>query len=777
MSVRARIFGVILLLGLGLVGMFGHEVESAWRDTTDVAAGQAASARSAKLIAAAVSLAAERGETNGLLANPAAATQEGWARARAHRAAAERSLDEALQGVPASPAALRLAETRRALDALRAGADRVAAGNREGGPAPAAWFAGASAVIDAATMLRRGLAEGMLTETELQRLEGVRDGIAEMAEFAGRERGALNGIIATGQPAAPATLALLGVHRGRIEGAWARVAPRLEAVGPEVSRAARAAEAAYFNEFAALRGGVLQAAAGQGAYPVTPAAWFPAATRPIAAMQDALRATDAAILAVLDAEGRAARFRLLAAAAALSAALALIGAAILWIRSRVIRPLRTVSAALDQLAQGNTEVALPEGRFRGEIGDLVGATREFRQVTLRSRTMKLEQDRLRAAAEEQRLAALQDVGTRIAAESDAAVEALRARMEALRTACAAMASSATTARTEAEKSGEAVSASREGAEGAARGAEELAGAAGEIARQMGRSEQATRGAVAQVDAARDTFETLSASVTEIGEVSRLIAGIAGQTNLLALNATIEAARAGDAGKGFAVVAGEVKSLAAQTARSTEEIGRRIAAMDGAARQALGAVERIGAVVADIQAAAAAVAAAVAEQGMTTSAISHAIGRADSATAEAAGRVAALVREAERSATAANNIASLAESVAGNVQGLGATLGEVVRDRIAEIDRRAESRAIVDLPARLEGAGGGDGRLRNISPGGAFFEGKVEAFAAGTLHVPGLPPLAVRKLRATDGGVALTFTDAATAAAATASIIEAARLAA
>ncbi|MBP0463537.1 nitrate- and nitrite sensing domain-containing protein [Roseomonas sp. PWR1] len=777
MSVRARILGVLLLLGVGLVAMFGHEVASAWRDTTEVSTGRAASARAAGLVSAAVSLAAERGETNGLLANPSAATPEGWARARAHRTAGEQALADALRDIARSPALARLDEARRALDALRARADRAGAGDRQAGPPPAEWFAGASAVIDALTAVRRGLADGMLTESALQRLEATRDGLAEMAEYAGRERGLLNGVIASGQPAASAALAVLGGHRGRIEGAWARIAPRLDALPPDVARAARAAETAYFTDFAALRASVLAAAAGQGPYPVAPAAWFPAATRPIAAMQDALRATDTAIAAALESEGASASLRLGIAVALLLAALALIIGAILWIQSGVIRPLRIVTEALGRLGRGETDVSLPERRYGGEIGDLLGATREYREISLRNRTMQTEQDRLRAAAEEQRLAALQDVGARIEAESGAAVEALRDRMEALRAACVAMATSAATAQEEAQKSGAAVSASREGAEGAARGAEELAGAAGEIAREMERTEQATRGAVAQVDAARGTFETLSASVAEIGEVSRLIAGIAGQTNLLALNATIEAARAGDAGKGFAVVAGEVKSLAAQTARSTEEIARRIAAMDGAARQALGAVEQIGTVVADIQSAAAAVAAAVAQQGMTTSGISHAIGRADSATAEAAGRVAALLREAERSAATATDIAGLSESVAGNVQGLRATLSGVVRERIAEIDRRVNARAIVDMPARLEGAGGGVGRLRNVSAGGALFEGTADGFTSGVLHADGLPPLRVQALRRVDGGLALGFVDTAAAEAATARLVADARQAA
>jgi methyl-accepting chemotaxis protein len=185
---------------------------------------------------------------------------------------------------------------------------------------------------------------------------------------------------------------------------------------------------------------------------------------------------------------------------------------------------------------------------------------------------------------------------------------------------------------------EALSGASEGASGnaqtAAAATEELAASIGEITRQVGRSAEVSRRAVAEAERTDRTVRELAGTAGRIGDVVRLIADIAGQTNLLALNATIEAARAGEAGKGFAVVASEVKSLASQTARATEEIGQQVGAIQGATGQAVEAIRAIGLVVAEIDQTAAAIAAAVEQQGAATQEIARNI----AGTAEAAAAV-------------------------------------------------------------------------------------------------------------------------------------------
>jgi methyl-accepting chemotaxis protein len=169
-------------------------------------------------------------------------------------------------------------------------------------------------------------------------------------------------------------------------------------------------------------------------------------------------------------------------------------------------------------------------------------------------------------------------------------------------------------------------------------AEELSASIAEISRQVAESTRITGNAVVQAGRTDATVKSLADRAKSIGDVVRLISDVAGQTNLLALNATIEAARAGEAGKGFAVVAAEVKNLANQTARATEDIGQQIAAIQSVTKDAVAAIQEIAGTISSVSTVTTAIAAAVEEQGAATKEIARNVQQASLGTTEVSSNI-------------------------------------------------------------------------------------------------------------------------------------------
>ncbi|QDT64255.1 methyl-accepting chemotaxis protein [Calycomorphotria hydatis] len=194
-------------------------------------------------------------------------------------------------------------------------------------------------------------------------------------------------------------------------------------------------------------------------------------------------------------------------------------------------------------------------------------------------------------------------------------------------------------------------------------AEQLSASISEIARHVEEASRMTSQAVSEADRTNHTIRDLGTASDEIGQVIKVITSIAQQTNLLALNATIEAARAGEAGKGFAVVANEVKELARQTARATEEISQKIGAIQGSTNVAVDAIELIGTQIGKINEISSTIAAAVQEQSAATNEISRNVAEAAKGTSEVTQNIASVSQAAEEGGRGAADILTAAENLA------------------------------------------------------------------------------------------------------------------
>src|SRR6201999_1381793 len=208
---------------------------------------------------------------------------------------------------------------------------------------------------------------------------------------------------------------------------------------------------------------------------------------------------------------------------------------------------------------------------------------------------------------------------------------------------------------------------------------ELSASIDEIGRQVRESSSIAESAVQQARATDGRIGKLSRAASEIGDVVKLINAIAEQTNLLALNATIEAARAGDAGRGFAVVAAEVKSLASQTAKATEDISNHISGMQDATQESVAAIKQIGATIGQISSIASSITAAVEQQGAATQEIARNVQSVAMGTREAASNIVEVNRGATDTGSASEEVLSSAKALSSESTRLRAELDRFMQN--------------------------------------------------------------------------------------------------
>ncbi|MDR3439632.1 methyl-accepting chemotaxis protein [Telmatospirillum sp.] len=504
----------------------------------------------------------------------------------------------------------------------------------------------------------------------------------DMRVWAG-QRGVILSALYAGHKAAPReTQAQLAGLTGRIDENWRQIRFLAEEVGSSdlLATALQKTEADYFRNTASLYGPVMLGVTGDAAYPED----FPAFRK--TQLEVLLPATtfprDAAIAELLkrtDTNQAAAAWRVTWSLGLVLLTIGICAVLSVLFERRVLTPLAILTRVIVRLSSGDRTADVPSQNFSGEmskladeIGTLCANARQAaaladenaaNQRDRERHTVEIEKVCSSFYGESQELIADMSDSARQAVAQARSTEAMAADVKSRVSAAATSASQASS-----------------GVGTVAAAAEEMAASINEITSQVSHVSEVASRAVTEVDDASRRIVGLEEASSRIGDILRLITDIAGQTNLLALNATIEAARAGDAGKGFAVVAGEVKALANQTAKATDEISGQIGSIQKMTGDAVHSIRNVGATIGQIDEFASAVSAAVQQQGQTTKEIAQSVQGAAENTHEVSEAVAHAADVMSRTEQASQDLVAHMDTLGQRAEsltcGLARFLGEV-----------------------------------------------------------------------------------------------------
>ncbi|MBN9597215.1 MAG: MCP four helix bundle domain-containing protein [Afipia sp.] len=325
----------------------------------------------------------------------------------------------------------------------------------------------------------------------------------------------------------------------------------------------------------------------------------------------------------------------------------------------VTKGIASIVAPMKSLGEGDLGAVVPHQGEKTEIGTMADTLQVFKDALI----AKKAADEAAAADAEAKIARGQRVDA-ITRDFEKLIGELVGSLSSSSTELEAAANTLTsTAEVTGRTSGEAASASQDvssNVQSVAVATEEITSSVGEIGRQVLESSRIATEAVRQAQKTDTSITELSQAAARIGDVVKLITAVAEQTNLLALNATIEAARAGEAGRGFAVVASEVKALAAQTAKATDEISAQVAGMQTATQESVSTIKEIGKTITLISEISQTIAAAVEEQGAATQEISRNVQQAASLSGEVAASITDVSRGAGETGAASGQVLSAAQ---------------------------------------------------------------------------------------------------------------------
>jgi methyl-accepting chemotaxis protein len=350
----------------------------------------------------------------------------------------------------------------------------------------------------------------------------------------------------------------------------------------------------------------------------------------------------------------------------------------IWLAAGGIsRPIVAMTGAMRRLADGDLAVDVPARGQSDEIGQMAATVQVFKDNALEMRRLQAEQDAQKDRAAAERHQTMNALADSFESSVMGIVEAVTNQSTDLETSAQTLSSVASQTEQQAATVAAASEQASVNVQTVASATNQLSASVQEISRRVIESATIANEAVRESDHVNTIVTGLASAVQKIGEVVKLITDIASQTNLLALNATIEAARAGEMGKGFAVVAGEVKNLANQTAKATEDIGAQIGAVQGATNDAVEAIRTISTTIGKVNQISTAISAAIEEQGAATQEIARNVQEAAAGVGEVSVNIASVTQASSETGSASSQVLVSARQLSELAERLRADVGAFI----------------------------------------------------------------------------------------------------